>query len=189
MNFLGHAYFSPADEDVLAGNMFGDFVKGDLAKTSYSAQVIEGLRLHRAIDARCEDCESYLKLKKALNSDCGLYRGVVIDILSDYMLTKFWHEFSEVPLAEYADEVYASLEDRKHIFPKGFLPVFELMKSRNWFVRYQSLDHIRLVLNRFSQYARRKVKLEKAVDIYLEQQNFFHDSFFYFMEEISDKLA
>jgi hypothetical protein len=40
-----------------------------------------------------------------------------------------------------------------------------------------------------SQYARRKVKLEKAVDIYLEQQNFFHDSFFYFMEEISDKLA
>lgn len=49
MNFLAHLHIAQHCKSNLAGNLLGDFVKGDPNK-HYSTSLSDGIRLHRFVD-------------------------------------------------------------------------------------------------------------------------------------------
>jgi len=50
MNFLAHLHIAQHCKSNLAGNLLGDFVKGDPNK-HYSTSLANGIRLHRFVDS------------------------------------------------------------------------------------------------------------------------------------------
>ena len=50
MNFLAHLHIAQHCNSNLAGNLLGDFVKGDPNK-HYSDSLSDGIRLHRFVDS------------------------------------------------------------------------------------------------------------------------------------------
>ena len=50
MNYLAHAYLSFGNEQLLVGNLIGDFVKGRKRFEKYPKSIQDGIVLHRHID-------------------------------------------------------------------------------------------------------------------------------------------
>ncbi len=49
MNYLAHLHLADVANSDMLGNLLGDFAKGDPSK-QYSQEIVQGIRLHRAID-------------------------------------------------------------------------------------------------------------------------------------------
>ena len=81
--------------------MFGDFVKGDIEQTNYSAGIKKGLLLHRIIDSRCEDIKAFSIIKSRIGKEFGHFRGVITDVFLDYLLATNWTKISSVSLLEF----------------------------------------------------------------------------------------
>ncbi len=49
MNYLAHLHLADVANSDMLGNLLGDFAKGDPSK-QYSLEIVQGIRLHRAVD-------------------------------------------------------------------------------------------------------------------------------------------
>ncbi len=49
MNYLAHLHLADVANSDMLGNLLGDFAKGDPSK-QYSSEIVQGIRLHRAVD-------------------------------------------------------------------------------------------------------------------------------------------
>ena len=116
MNFLGHTYFSPDDREVLAGNVFGDFIKGNIDKTSFPDKIKYGIKLHRFLDFACDKCKSYILIRKLIGNDHGHYAGVIADIFIDHFLSNYWNDFSDISLESFAAKTYADIQFSEKFF-------------------------------------------------------------------------
>ena len=87
MNYLGHAYLSMGNEEVLAGNMMGDYVKGKAVLETYPDGIRKGLMLHRKIDSFTDAHPAVSRAKVFFRQDYDLYAGAIVDIIFDHF---FW---------------------------------------------------------------------------------------------------
>ena len=100
MNFLFHMLLSGDDEQILAGNFMGDFVKGPLNER-FPERIRQGIYLHRRIDSFSSRSELFQQSRRRIDPHYGLYRGVMIDLFYDHFLVKEWNSWSDEPLSEY----------------------------------------------------------------------------------------
>ena len=106
MNFLAHLYLSKNNKNILIGNFIADAVKGKKYQ-NYSKEIQAGILLHREIDNYTDAHPVVRKSKQRLNKRYKHYDGVIIDILYDHFLAKNWHNYSDIPLDIYAENVYS----------------------------------------------------------------------------------
>ena len=85
MNYLAHAYLSFSDNEILAGNMISDFVKGK-TRYDYPAGIQEGITLHREIDRFTDDHPAVKKKQKKYS---GLHTGFTAAPLLMWFLITF----------------------------------------------------------------------------------------------------
>ena len=188
MNFLGHAYFSPDNDEILAGNVFGDFVKGRINNTSFPDTIKTGLKLHRKIDVKCNEIEEYHLIKNAVGKDYGHYRGVIADIFLDHFLSVYWKDFSDVSLDAFAKDAYKRIERSSKYFPDGFDKVFGYIKRDNYFLMNRNTENIRTILKRVEHYSANGMLLHNSVDLIESNQNFYKEHFYKFMYEMKKAL-
>ena len=136
MNFLAHAYLSFNNQQVLAGNMVSDFVKGK-AKYSFPAGVQLGMQLHRDIDCFTDAHEATKEARKLFSPHYRLYSGPFIDILFDHFLANDTTVFPGDSLQPFTKEVYNTLESQRAYLPADFLKVFGIMKIQDWLYQYK----------------------------------------------------
>jgi acyl carrier protein phosphodiesterase len=136
MNYLAHAYLSFKDQNILAGNMVSDFVKGK-KKFDYPLSIQQGITLHRAIDSFTDEHPATKEGKKIFKADYGLYGGPFMDIVYDHFLAIDSHEFPNGKLLEFSQWVYASLDESIDLLPEQFRQMFPYMKEYNWLYNYQ----------------------------------------------------
>lgn len=140
MNYLGHAFLSMGNADVLTGNMIGDYVKGKIALEEYPEEIAKGLLLHRHIDTFTDQHPAVARAKVFFREVYELYSGAVVDILFDHFLANDPKHFnSEQHLFDFSQTTYQQLEANEKYFPEKFGKMFPYMRSQNWLYQYRTL--------------------------------------------------
>jgi acyl carrier protein phosphodiesterase len=168
MNYLGHAFLSFGDTEVLTGNMIGDHVKGRLALDKFPPGIKKGILLHRKIDAMADMHPATLRAKLLFRTDYGLYAGAIMDTLYDHFLANDPKYFpSREALANFSQSTYAGLEAHAASFPQGFAAYFPHMKEHNWLLNYRSIKGIGMSLQGLGRRAKYMPPVEKAYEIFI----------------------
>jgi len=92
MNWLAHVFLSPKQIEYQLGNLLADPLKGN-AWEQASEAFVTGMALHNIIDTYT-DSHPIVSESKALLTQRGHLKGVVLDILYDHFLSVHWQRFS-----------------------------------------------------------------------------------------------
>ncbi len=142
MNYLAHCYLSCTDEDLMLGNVITDFMRKKEEK-NYSGRVLEGIQLHRKIDAYTDKHEASLSLRALLRPRHGKYASVVVDLVWDHMLCKYWSDYSGAELSAFAAPIYEVLLRRKAELPESFASKVDAMVASDFLLSYSTEDKMR----------------------------------------------
>ena len=163
MNFLAHIYLSGDNELITIGNFIADGIKGrDYLDFSSEFQI--GILLHRHIDTFTDAHETVRLSTKRLHNKYGHYSGVIVDILYDHFLAKNWHRYSEIPLDDFAENFYNSLEHHYDLLPTSSQKMTPYMLADNWLVSYASIDGISKVLQGMNRRTKNRSGMHEAIN-------------------------
>ena len=183
MNFLAHIYLSGNNEAVTIGNFIADGIRGK-KYLKYPRDIQTGILLHRQIDTFTDAHKTVRLSTKRLHKNYGHYSGVIVDILYDHFLAKNWSKYCNLPLAEYVDNFYESLENNFEILPKRIQKLMPYMIADNWLLSYASIEGITKVLEGMNRRTQNRSQMNLAVNELQECYNEFEDEFTCFFDEL-----
>lgn len=164
MNFLGHAYLSFNDPNLLVGNMIGDYIKGHEALEKLPPAIQKGIHLHRFIDEYTDHHPASLRAKNYFRESYRLYAGAFVDCMYDHFLANDPKCFtSDAQLKSFTEEVYSILEANKAVLPEKFVEMLPYMKAENWLYDNRT---IRGVSKSFERMARRAQYIDDTTAAY-----------------------
>lgn len=182
MNFLAHLYLSKENKNILIGNFISDAIKGSDYK-NYPAEIRAGILLHREIDTFTDTHPIVRKSMHRLNKRYRHYDGVIIDLLYDHYLAKNWANYSKIPLALYAKNIYAFLLENIETFPEELQKLLPNMIKHNWLVTYASIEGMERVLAGMNRLTKGISKMDLAIeDLKIHYKEFEEDFTLYFKE-------
>lgn len=191
MNFLAHIYLSGNNKAVTIGNFIADGIRGKDYEV-YPKDIQTGILLHREIDTYTDAHKTVRLSTKRLHKNYSHYSGVIVDILYDHFLAKNWQNYSKIPLAEYIDDFYDTLEDNFDVLPQRIKQFMPYMIADNWLLSYASIEGIAKVLEGMNRRTKNKSKMNLAVNELQEFYNEFETEFTLFFDELitfsSEKL-
>lgn len=171
MNYLAHAYLSFGNEDVLAGNMISDYIKGK-KQYDYPKAIHAGITLHRAIDEYTDSHDATRKLKEYFRPAYRLYSGAFGDVVYDYFLANDRKQFSSPEsLRSFTEKTYSLLEEKQDFFPVPFSRMFPYMRSQDWLYNYQYDEGIEKSFGGVARRARYIDETHTAFSIFLQHKN------------------
>ena len=141
MNYLAHAFLSFNQPDILAGNMFSDFVKGK-KRYEFSPGIQRGITLHRAIDEYTDSHPATKEARQVFQTAYGLYSAVFMDVVYDHFLALDNTQFSDESLKKFSQLTYNILDEYLDVFPEKFRILFPFMKEYDWLYNYSHLKGI-----------------------------------------------
>ena len=141
MNYLAHAYLSFGDADILAGNIFSDFVKGK-KKFEFPKRIQLGIELHRSIDQFTDDHPATSRAKQFFRPIYRLYAAAFVDVAYDHFLAIDKNTFAKDELKEFARTTYIELRKAETMFPERFRTLFYYMELQDWLYNYQFTEGI-----------------------------------------------
>ena len=145
MNFLAHTYLSGSSDEILVGNFIGDYVKGRYF-SNYPEEIRQGIIMHRNIDNYTDTHPIVKQTKLHFSEKYGKYAGIVVDIIYDHYLAKFWHLYSDIQLDEFIFNLHKKLSSFYPIFPPKVKEFFPKFIKNNWIKAYTSLEGLERVL-------------------------------------------
>ena len=173
MNYLGHAFLSFGDRDILTGNMIGDHVKGRLALDTFPPGIKTGIELHRKIDGKVDIHPATLRARILFSEPYGRYSGAIMDTLYDHFLANDPRCFSnEAALLAFTQKSYLQLEENVTYLPPVFIAYFPYMKDHNWLYSYRTLKGVERSLGGLSRRAKYMPPIDKAYEIFVT--NYYH---------------
>ncbi len=113
MNFLAHFHLAWPDDELIAGGLEGDYLKGPL-RGRLPEGIERGVRLHRAIDGYTDRHPAVASVKREFSGGMRRYAGILVDLSFDHFLSRHWERFSEVSVTDFNARIYASLEQQRH---------------------------------------------------------------------------
>ena len=163
MNYLGHAYLSFGDSEILTGNLIADHVKGRLALEKFPPGIRKGIELHRKIDSFADTHPATQRAKIWFREDYGLYAGAIMDTLYDHFLANDPKLIlSDAALLEFSEDVYAKVAIHEAYFPEAFAKYFPHMRQHNWLYGYKTLLGMQRSLQGLSRRAAYMPPVDKA---------------------------
>jgi acyl carrier protein phosphodiesterase len=189
MNYLAHAFLSRATPDLLAGGLLGDFVKGRTGLQQYRPTICAGILLHRAID-RYTDAHPSVQASCALISPARRrFAGILVDVFYDHFLARHWQRYSAQPLADFTQQVYATLLPDIASFPQRLQRMLPRMAADDWLASYAEIESVDAALHgitrRFQRFARAAV-LADGVQELLHHYAALEQHFLDFFPELLD---
>ncbi len=182
MNFLAHLFLSCNDEDLLIGNMMGDFIK-NREIPGYPESVQRGIRLHRSIDSYTDQHPQVRKGTQRLQPNFRKYAPVVIDIYYDYILANSWQRYSATAFDNFRQEVYAILEKRMAELPVKLRKRLPAMIQGDWLKSYQTASGLNFAFRKLGERAQFPVDFSKATQILMDHLPSFEAEFHAFFPQ------
>ncbi len=116
MNHLAHSLLSGRDDSLRLGGLLGDFVRGGI-DPALPAGVQRGIALHRAIDAFTDSHDEIRALRALFDPPYRRYAGILIDIWFDHLLARDFDAWSDIPLAQFSNDVVQLLRKHDDLLP------------------------------------------------------------------------
>ncbi|MFG6687424.1 ACP phosphodiesterase [Mariniflexile sp. HNIBRBA6329] len=183
MNYLAHIYLSGDNDLITIGNFIADGIKGK-SYEKYPKDIQIGILLHRNIDTFTDAHPTVRLSTKRLHEKYGHYSGIIVDILYDHFLAKNWNTYSEVPLKNYVETFYNSLENNYEILPLRIQKMMPYMLSDNWLLSYASIEGISRVLAGMNRRTKNVSGMDEAVNELELFYNEFEAEFSSFFDEL-----
>ncbi|MDC1504800.1 acyl carrier protein phosphodiesterase [Winogradskyella sp.] len=183
MNFLAHIYLSSDNALLTIGNFAGDGVKGG-DYTHFPVAMQAGIQLHREIDTFTDAHYIVRQSTKRLHKTYGHYSGVIVDIFYDHFLAKNWTAYSQIPLENYIQDFYKSLNIHLEVLPERFKKLTPYMIEDNWLLSYATIDGIQLVLNGMNRRTKGRSKMNEATKELKAHYGAFEEDFTAFFKEL-----
>ncbi|MES2777129.1 MAG: ACP phosphodiesterase [Bacteroidota bacterium] len=191
MNLLAHAYLSFNQQGLLVGNMISDYVKGR-KQYDYPADILKGIKLHRAIDTFTDTHEATRQAKEYFRKDYRLYAGAFVDVVYDHYLANDTSCFNtEADLQETASFTYDTLQSHLDLLPDKFRPMLPYMKAQNWLFNYRYYSGIEKSLMgvvRRSRYLEDSTKAFASFELYYEELKECYDVFFPDLKKMAEEF-
>lgn len=150
MNFLAHFLLSHQTPERVVGSFLGDFVRGKRYQ-NYDPEIGRGILLHREIDRFTDAHPVFRQSKRRLVPQQGHYAGVVVDVFYDHLLAQHWRNYSNEPLSDFAQRMYAVLQDHYKQLPLPAQRVFGYMEAHDWLANYVHSEAIARTLSGMQQ--------------------------------------
>jgi len=185
MNYLGHAFLSFGDADILTGNMIADHIKGKLALERFPAGIRKGIELHRKIDAKTDAHPATLRGRLLFREHYGLYSGAIMDTLYDHFLAndpKFFANSDD--LLSFTQATYLLLEKNEAYFPLKFAGYFQHMREHNWLFNYRSMKGMERSLSGLARRAAYMPSIDKAYEIFVTNYYQLDQCYFEFIDDL-----
>ncbi len=184
MNFLAHIYLSGSNNMVAIGNFMADGIRGETYK-NYPEDIQKGILLHREIDTFTDAHPIVRQSTKRLHENYGHYSGVIVDILYDHFLAKNWSIYSSVPLKDFVEAFYDSLEDSFELLPHRIQHLMPYMIADNWLLNYSKIEGIQRVLDGMNRRTKNRSKMNEATKELKMYYDEFEEEFTLFFEELT----
>ncbi len=186
MNYLAHIYLSYHNDDILIGNFAADFLRNKEVKKLEESQ-INGVLLHRLIDAYTDIHPTVKKSTKRLRSIQGKYAPVVSDIIFDFVLAKHWDQLHPTPLNTFKNQVYERLDKQLHLIPKKTSEKIHHMIRGDFIRSYESIDGIHSVFERMDRRTSFPSKFMEATEQLIQAEQAFTEDFMDFFPMMQAK--
>jgi len=187
MNYLAHAFLSKNDKDLLIGNFIADHLRGNDFK-AYPEKVVEGILLHRRIDAFTDTHPEFKKSKRLFYDGFEKYSGVLVDIYFDHLLAKNFKDHSPIPLNEFSKNVYTVYSENRSLIPQSSARFLDYVLQNNVYTSYADINGIERVLNHLSHRIKHKSQLDDSVKLFTENKALLQESFDVFFEDVINEF-
>jgi len=185
MNFLAHIYLSGVSDEMRIGNFIGDWVKGKNFE-KYPDKVKEGILLHRKIDNFTDHHPVPRFSAKRLQPKYDKYAGVVVDVIYDHFLAKFWSLYSHERLHSYVLHCYRIFISHYGLLPvkgKRILPYLVASNRLESYIKIEGIERsLHLMVGRTSLPA----ETDFAIEILRNNYDEFSQEFLHFFPQIID---
>jgi acyl carrier protein phosphodiesterase len=184
LNFLAHVYLSRHDEELLVGQLLGDFLEPGW-RERFPPRVAEGVTLHRQVDRFTDTHALFAQSRRRLGPRFRLCSGVLVDVFYDHFLARSWARYHpERPLPEFTRHVYAALNRRESLLTARFLRVFPSMSAHDWLASYGNLETIDRALLGLSRRLTRANPIAEGGEALREHYEELEDDFHAFFPEL-----
>lgn len=182
MNFLAHLHVAAGSEQLLAGAVLADFVKGRLPGGLPPA-LAAGVELHRRVDSFTDRHPLARQSRRRLPAANRRAAGIAVDIVYDHFLARHWRRFADEPLPAFAARCYACLEAHAAAVPDA-LPLIRAMRAGDWLCGYRELAAAQRALARTARRLRRPDLLAGAPEALAREQAGLETDFLAFYPEL-----
>jgi acyl carrier protein phosphodiesterase len=188
MNYLAHSFLSNHNEGLLIGNFIADHIPGNHFE-NYPPEIIEGIKMHRRIDAFADSHVKFLESKRFFYKGFEKYSGILIDIYFDHLLAKNFSAYSPVPLNDYCLKVYGVYNKNLHLLPQSSAGFLNYVLHNNVYFSYSTEQGIERVLYHLSHRIKHGILLNESIDIFKE--NFLHieENFQFFFQDAMKEFS
>jgi acyl carrier protein phosphodiesterase len=188
MNYLAHAYLSPDDPFILMGNLWGDLLRPK-DYVELHPGVMEGVTLHKAIDAFTDEHPSVNAIVNMLRPYQGKYTPVVADVLMDYMLCKFWPEYHDSSIEAFCQQRYKVVDQMISHVPERLHSRIMRMRTRHWLESCKDRDHLRGALFMLGQRASFENNIPGALTAYDKHEAMIDAHFRVFFKSLQEMVS
>ena len=157
LNFLAHAVLSPEDDEILAGNVCADLIKGRVEHPTPTG-IVTGIALHRAIDRFADRHGAFKACKAYVAAPRRRYAPVIVDVFFDHCLARNWACYSAESLDDFVERVCARIEQQADCIPVRDRERFGRMLGSRWLGVYATragLDRVFAGIARRAKFGRR----------------------------------
>ena len=187
MNYLAHAFLSPKDPLILLGNLWGDVLR-PRDYILLDPAVLKGVERHKKIDAFTDQHKAVDEILRILRPYQGKYTPVVGDVLMDFMLSKFWHQYHSEPIEAFCSSTYKIVTDHFAQIPERLHPRISRMLSHRWLESCKNRERMEATLMMLSKRASFENTIPQAMVPYDLHEEEMDGLFKLFFEDIQQYL-
>jgi acyl carrier protein phosphodiesterase len=178
MNYLAHSYLNGnRGNEVLMGNMMGDYVKGKQYQ-HFSEAIQQGILLHRAIDTFTDAHPIVSQTKSFFRQDYGLFSGPIVDVLFDYYLANDATIFvDDATLQQHIQNTYSTILHHSQLMNDKMKHMTSYMIQYDWLYNYRLKEGIEKSWRGMSKRYERMNDAEKAIELFHENEAIFKTNY------------
>ncbi len=188
MNFLAHLYLSGNDEDIMIGNFIADGIKGNRYE-NYPKQIKKGILLHRFIDDYTDTHPVCLETKILLRPKYHKLAPILVDMIYDHFLAKHWQNFRPIPLRDFVDKTYNTLQNRFEDLTPPIQRMLPFMIQYDWLYNYQFKEGMERVFLGMSRRVRQGDVIKHGWEDLAANYDVIENQFFTFFAELENAAS
>ena len=162
MNHLAHFHLAAPGEGRIVGALLADYVRGPL-DGRLPAEVEDGVRLHRRIDAVTDAHAAVRELCGGFAPPARRLAGIALDLYFDLFLTRHWQRFHAQDLDSFGRGIYAVLRAHRALFPEAGRRHAERLEQYDLLRRYADSAVVEGALERIGERLGMPVQMQAAI--------------------------
>ncbi len=163
MNYLAHLHLADHCQSDIAGNLLGDFIKGD-PSGRYPHTVVQGIRLHRFVDSFTDNHPIMKRNKQHFAPHLRRFAPIALDLFWDHCLVNRWTQYSTQPLEMFCLHAEHATTSVSFPVPERYLRVTRAMWRDRWLESYSDIDNVAFALSKIALRSPRMQPLTECGD-------------------------